>query len=77
MDKIESKYLEGIKMTGSTEKIVEKDGRKTATYIPWERQAKEEDVLKYEDFPDHVHIVIKDGRKYDPSKKEKKEEKGK
>ena len=75
MAKIESRYLREIKMTGAEEKKVEKDGRKTTQFIPWERQAKEEDVLKYEDNGDSVHIVMKDGRKYDVPKKEKEDKK--
>ena len=76
MAKIDPKYLKGIKMTGAEEKVVEKDGRKTSQSIPWERQATEDDVLKYEDRGDFVHIVIKDGRKYDvPKKTEEKDKK--
>lgn len=75
MAKIDAKYLKGIKMTGAEQKLVDKDGRKTFQNIPWERQAREDDVLKYEDNGDSVHIVIKDGRKYDVSKEGNKEDK--
>jgi len=78
MAKIDPRFLKGIKMTGAEEKIVEKEGKKTRQNIPWERQATEDDVLKYEDLPDSVHIVIKNGRKYDVSKnREEKDEKKK
>jgi len=77
MAKIDQKFLEGIKMTGADEKTVEKDGRKTIQNIPWERQAKEEDVLSWKDYGDYVVIVIKDGRKYKVEKNGKKEEKAK
>ena len=76
MEGFDAKYLTGIKMTGAEEKIVEKDGRKHRQYIPWERQAKEEDVFSFVDRGSYVGIVIKDGRKYKveksprPSKKE-------
>ncbi len=69
MAKIDPKWLTGIKMTGSTEKEIEKDGRKTKQYIPWERPATEEDVLSFRSADDSVVIVIKDGRKYEVSKK--------
>ncbi len=70
MAKIDSKYLQGIKMTGSTEREIEKDGRKTKTYIPWDRQATEEDVFSWKDHGDYVSIVINDGKKYAVKKKE-------
>ncbi len=73
MAKIDLKYLQGIKMTGATEKIVEKDGRKTSVSIPWERAAKEEDVVSLKDYGDYVVVVIKDGMKYKIEKNPKKD----
>jgi len=64
MEGFDAKYLTGIKMTGGDTKIVEKDGRKKRQSTPWERAAKEEDVLSFVDRGTHVWLVIKNGKKY-------------
>lgn len=85
MPKIDPKYLEGIKMTGATEKIIEKDGRKSKTSIPWERPATEDDLMDlakpgepavyFKEDPKSIKFLVGDGRKYAVPKKEKREEK--
>ncbi len=72
MGKIDTKYLQGIKMTGSTEKEIDRDGRKTKTYIPWERPATEEDVLSWKDYGSYLVIAINDGKKYTVEKNPRK-----
>lgn len=82
MEKIDSKLLQGpafclttgkavktIMMTGATTEIVEKNGRKVNKSTPWERQAKEEDVLSFKDYGEYVAIGTNDGKKFRVNKK--------
>lgn len=84
MEKIEAKYLAGLKMTGETTEIIVKDGRKVRKGSPWERAANVDDVKSWTDYDDYVvvtlwngtkHTVKKAGKKPVPEKDEKKDEK--
>lgn len=90
MEKIDAKLLQGpalclttgksvktITMTGAMTEIVEKNGRKVHKSTPWERQAKEDDVLSWRYDGDNIVIVINDGKKYRVEKSPKPKEKAK
>ncbi|MFZ2053615.1 MAG: hypothetical protein WAU81_05405 [Candidatus Aminicenantales bacterium] len=70
MAKIDPKYLKGIKMTGAKTELIEKNGRKVNKSTPWERPAREEDVLSWKDYGEYIVVAINDGKKYPVNKKE-------
>lgn len=63
-EKIDRKYLTGLKFRGSAAKETKEDGRTKTRYVPFERALKPEDVLSYADKGAYIVIVTADGQKY-------------
>ena len=67
-EKIDPKYLEGLKHQYSECREVVEDGRKVTKYAQKERDMKPEDVLAWKDKGAEVVLVTGDGRKIRISK---------
>jgi hypothetical protein len=61
---VKPEWLLGLAFTTSEAKKVEKDGRKSTTFIPVERPLKEGDLVDWKDKGDSVVLVAGDGKKY-------------
>lgn len=68
-EKIDPKYLKGLKFRFSEPKEVIEEGRTITRYFPQERAFKQEDVLSWKDNGDNIILVTADGRKVTVSKK--------
>ncbi|TAN61055.1 hypothetical protein EPN18_07410 [bacterium] len=75
-EKIDAKYLKGLRFRGSEGKNVNEDGRTVIKYAPVERAMRVEDVLNWRDAGSAIVLVTTDGQKVTVSKtKEAKDEK--
>lgn len=79
--KLDPKWLEGLKFYYADKKMVEKNGRKTLQAIPMERPLKESDLLdlpngekSWKDLGDKIVMVTKNGKKYTVDKNPKPKE---
>jgi Tat protein secretion system quality control protein TatD with DNase activity len=83
--KLDPKWLEGLKFHYAEKKMIEKNGRKTLQAIPMERPLKEEDIpiithgprkgeRNWTDYGDKVVIVTNNGKKYTVEKSPKPKE---
>lgn len=70
-EKIDAKYLKGLKFRSSTGRDVEEDGKKVKKYVPTERPLKPEDVLDWKDYGDKIVLVTSDGQKVTVEKDQK------
>jgi hypothetical protein len=70
-ESINPKFLAGIKIRGAEKKEVKEDGKPRVKYIPFERDAKPEDVIAWKDNGARMTIVTCDGKKYNVDKKGK------
>jgi hypothetical protein len=62
---IDKKYLDGLIVTGSTEKQAKNEnGRMTRKFTPYERPAKPSDVIAWTESDTAIGIVLRDGKKY-------------
>lgn len=66
MAELDKKYLDGLVMTGATQKKVKdpNTGRETMKATPYERQARLADVLSFSEYGDLVVIALRNGKKY-------------
>jgi hypothetical protein len=68
-EKIDPKYLEGLKFNFVEQRKAKKDGRDIVQNIPQQRALAQEDILDWKDYGDNVVIVTMDGQKITVSKK--------
>lgn len=73
-ERIDAKYLKGLKFRSSEGKQVMDDGREVIRYTAAERNMKPDDVLDWRDTGSDIILVTADGQKVTVSK-EKREEK--
>jgi purine nucleoside phosphorylase len=66
MAELDKKWLDGLMMTGATQKKVkdQNTGRETVKSTPYERQAKPADVMSFGEYGDTVVIVLRNGMKH-------------
>ncbi len=67
-EKIDRKYLIGLKFKASEGRTVTKDGRDVIEYVTVERALKPEDVIGWRDTGPEIIIVTADGHKSTISK---------
>ncbi len=68
-ERIDPKYLEGLKFNFAEQRKSNKDGREVVTNIPQQRALTANDVLDWKDCGDKVVIVTADGQKITVPKK--------
>ncbi len=67
--KIDAKYLEGLKFRGAEIKKVKTDAGDKEKSVPFERDLTADDVLDWKDKGDSVVIVTADGQKHTVARK--------
>lgn len=68
-EKIDAKWLRGLKFkTSEGREVADEGGKKKTKYIPVERALKPDDVLSWKDRGDAVVIVAGDGSKHTVAK---------
>jgi urease accessory protein UreE len=71
-EKIDKKYLAGLKFSTSKEQEKDENGKKRIVHIPVVRAMTPDDVLDWKEVGSEIVIVAKDGKKYRVPKLEEK-----
>lgn len=73
-EKIDPKYLKGLKYRFSEPKEIKEEGRTIIRYFPQERALKQEDVINWKDYGDRLVLVTADGKKVTVATEPKKQD---